>query len=167
MRLPNRCSLLISMSSVWNTIRLKLLQILQAERRRRETVAFNRAWSVRRFGISQYYQRFLESRRDLDVWERMIFPGFEEALKIPAMTNLLLSDQPDRPVTPEQFAAIEPELIVDVADAIAKVGRKLVGLLKGGAGAGKILPGVVSKQKASTSATGSNRKGKAKAKARL
>ena len=166
MRLPNYCFLLIGSTSVWNNIRPKLLELLQAEQRRRETVAFKNAWSVRRSGISQCYQRFLESRRDLDVWERMIFPGFEEAMKIPAMEGLLFSGQPDQPVSREQFAAIEPELIVDVADAMAKVRRKLAALLKGEAAEGKTSLGVVSKQKGSRLATpGDSHKGKCKARA--
>ncbi|KAI1783155.1 hypothetical protein LXA43DRAFT_1047721 [Ganoderma leucocontextum] len=150
---------------IWNNIRPKLLELLRDEQERRETAAFNRTWSFRRAVLSQHYQRFLDNRRDLDVWERMIFPRFEEAVKTPVMTNLLISARPNEHVSQEQFGAVEPEIIVDVADATAKVRRTLVRLLRGEAVEGRVSSSAATKQKASTPATESKRKDKGKARA--
>ncbi|PIL30566.1 hypothetical protein GSI_07266 [Ganoderma sinense ZZ0214-1] len=143
---------------IWNNIRPKLLELLRAERERRETAAFNQAWGLRLFGVREHYRRFLDSRRDLDVWERMVFPSFDEMKNTPAMANLLFSGQATEQVSREQFASIEPEIMVDVADAIARVRSKLVKLLR-------VKAASAATEETSMSATRSNCKNKGKARA--
>ena len=95
----------------------------------------------------------------------MIFPSFDEVVKIPAVTNLLLSDQANEQVSREQFAAIEPEIIVDVADAMARVRRKLATLLRSESVKDTASNWIAATEKPSTLAPGNNCKGKGKARA--
>ncbi|RPD59158.1 hypothetical protein L226DRAFT_572160 [Lentinus tigrinus ALCF2SS1-7] len=93
---------------IWNTIRPKLVALLEEEKRDREIEKFNLKWRIRRQQLSGHYRTFLRKTRD-PVQQQML-PGFQDALELPCMQALLTSKDPDQEVTLGDFSAIEPAI---------------------------------------------------------
>ncbi|KAI0747632.1 hypothetical protein C8Q80DRAFT_687812 [Daedaleopsis nitida] len=148
---------------IWNTIRPKLVEILEAEHARRKHNAFVRKWEERRTKLGSFYKVYLQNDRKQNQWKR-IMPNVEDALALPCMHELLTSADPEEVVTEEQFIAIEARLKKDAEAHRAMMRRELVAILKA-----QDVSGAKSSKKSSTrskrkrTATTRKRKGKKRA----
>ncbi|TFK88222.1 hypothetical protein K466DRAFT_521175 [Polyporus arcularius HHB13444] len=109
---------------IWNTIRPKLVALLDQERRKRAADHFEFTWSTRSEQLLQYYRAFLKRTRDPQ--QQHILPSFGDALELPCMHDLLTSKEPKEDITPGDFSAIEPTIMVEAEEYRDKVYSNLV-----------------------------------------
>ncbi|KAI0692991.1 hypothetical protein C8T65DRAFT_720929 [Cerioporus squamosus] len=96
---------------IWNTIRPKLIKIVDAERARQQEEAFKAKWRSRIKVLTTCYRVYREQNRALHP-EKRTLPNFEVARKLPCMAALLTAaEDPEEDLTEEQFAAIEAALL--------------------------------------------------------
>ncbi|KAJ8480925.1 hypothetical protein ONZ51_g6335 [Trametes cubensis] len=114
-------------SRIWNTIRPKLIKILDQERQKRAETAFRSKWFKRLKQFENHYATFLKQDRDGQLGKRTL-PGFEDALA--QALDLVSAAEPDTDVTQEELAAFETA-VLDYADAYrARVRASLIGLVQ-------------------------------------
>ena len=103
-----------------------MIAIVEEEQRKREAAEYERKWAQRSGQLYNLYSEFLKKVPDGDPRMRTL-PTFPDALnELPCMTTLLESDDPSRPVTEEQFSAIEPTILSESEKYRTKVIAKLV-----------------------------------------
>ncbi|KAI0634989.1 hypothetical protein C8Q77DRAFT_1156349 [Trametes polyzona] len=108
---------------IWNTIRPKLIEILDAQRERRADEAFKAKWQKRQAQLAAHYKTFLQKDRE----QKRLFPGFEDAMLF--CRDLLVGAEPDNDVSENEYAQFEA-LVLANADAYrARVLRDLAGLV--------------------------------------
>ncbi len=112
----------LTLASVWNTIRPKLIAILDRRRAQREADAFEVKWAKRREILKGHYVAFLQ--RDRTTLEKCMMPSFEDAKELPCMLSLLTAAEPEVNLPQEQFSAIESTLLGEAHSYRATVRRQ-------------------------------------------
>ncbi|KAI0794474.1 hypothetical protein C8Q74DRAFT_1248954 [Fomes fomentarius] len=113
---------------IWNTIRPRLIAILDNGRAQREADAFRVKWAKRREALKKYYVAFLQ--RDRMTLEKRTMPGFEDAKELPCMLSLLTAAEPEVDLPQEQFSAIESTLLIEAERYRVTVRRHLARVIK-------------------------------------
>ncbi|RDX52691.1 hypothetical protein OH76DRAFT_118661 [Lentinus brumalis] len=112
---------------IWQIIRPKLLEHLEAERSRREKAK----WKKRRDLLRGYYRSFRRSDRVVgasDIQKRTL-ANFEDASQLPCMRALLVAQPPHVGITEAQFAKLEPTILTESQVYSARVHSDLVKLV--------------------------------------
>ena len=105
------CSDIVSDHPVWNTIRPKMLAMLEEERQLRE----EERWSARISQLQEHYNTFLQADRDQVAMKRTL-PSSADAVQLPCMQTLLKSTKPDAPLLYDHFVAVQPTLLEEAED---------------------------------------------------
>ncbi|KAH9855825.1 hypothetical protein C2E23DRAFT_552119 [Lenzites betulinus] len=115
-------------TKIWNTIRPKLVSMLDAERKRRAAEAFTLKWQRRKKQLAIRYEEFLLTDRDD---RKSMMPGFADLYaEIPSLKSLMTADDPDKDVSPEDFATIEDDLFEHAEEYLVDVRQQLADLLR-------------------------------------
>ncbi|KAL1947342.1 hypothetical protein VTO73DRAFT_14303 [Trametes versicolor] len=112
---------------IWNTIRPRLVEILDMLREERAEKAFKVKWQKRRDQLAQHYRAFLAKDRDQDK-RKLTLPGWEDMLVL--CTDVLTGAEPDADVTPDECAAIEKLVLANADEYLAKAKRDLAALAR-------------------------------------
>ncbi len=108
---------------VWNTIRPKLLFILEEGRRQREADAFQLKWVKRREQLQAHYEQFLlEDRASI---KTRTLPSPDDAVELPCMKEIMTGEEPDVDLTQEEFLAIREIMLSEAEEYRARVQREL------------------------------------------
>ncbi|KAI0654774.1 hypothetical protein C8Q70DRAFT_1025243 [Cubamyces menziesii] len=140
---------------IWNTIRPKLIKILDEERKKRAEAAFRNKWQKRIEQFKRHYAEFLRQDRDGELQKRTL-PSFEDAFT--RARHLVSATEPDADVTDKELTAFEAA-VLDYADEYrAQVRASLVELVQ----QAEPLDAAQPSQKAKRTASGTKDKGKRK-----
>ncbi|EIW60824.1 uncharacterized protein TRAVEDRAFT_71098 [Trametes versicolor FP-101664 SS1] len=94
---------------IWNTIRPKLVEMLEERRRAREQDAFKKKWRNRLSQLKVLYDAFLQKDRNIDLRKRTL-PGWGDAVQLDCMQSLLTAQEPQADIVPDKFAAIQEDI---------------------------------------------------------
>ncbi|KAI0350232.1 hypothetical protein OH77DRAFT_1431233 [Trametes cingulata] len=112
---------------IWNTVRPKLIEILDAQRKERAEREFRQKWKKRREQLETCYSAFLKRDREQDAQKRML-PGFEDAL--PCFLDVLTGAEPDDDVTEEESAAAESAVLAHADEYCCRVRHDLANVVR-------------------------------------
>ncbi|OJT07265.1 hypothetical protein TRAPUB_1894 [Trametes pubescens] len=112
---------------IWNTIRPRLVEILDTLREERAEKAFKAKWQKRRDQFEQHYRAFLAKDRDENKRKRML-PGTEDMLVL--CTDVLTGAEPDADVTPDECVAVEKLVLANADEYLAKAKHDLATLVR-------------------------------------
>ncbi len=115
--------------SVWNTIRPKLVEVLEEQRKAREKQAFERKWGNRLYQLRALYTTFLQKDRNIDLRKRTL-PGWGDAAQLGCIQSLLTAQEPQADITPDEFAAIQADIFAQGAEFETKARDELAVLLR-------------------------------------
>ncbi|KAI0329843.1 hypothetical protein GY45DRAFT_828154 [Cubamyces sp. BRFM 1775] len=141
---------------IWNTIRPKLIKILDDERQKRADTAFRNKWWKRIKQFKNHYTAFLQQDRDKEL-EKRTLPGFEDAFA--QALDLIPAAEPDADVTQEELTAFETAVLKHADEYRARVRGSLVELVQQASSLSPAQP----PQKAQRTTRGKKGKGKRKA----
>ncbi|KAI0695440.1 hypothetical protein C8T65DRAFT_665369 [Cerioporus squamosus] len=108
---------------IWNTIRPKLVAILEQLRAEREAKAFTLKWTKRREQLQAHYKRFLEE--DRASVERRTLPSPADVVNLSCMRELMTAEEPDVELTEARFVAVRARLLVEAEEYRSRVKSEL------------------------------------------
>ncbi|RPD73471.1 hypothetical protein L226DRAFT_613986 [Lentinus tigrinus ALCF2SS1-7] len=108
---------------IWNTIRPKLLAILDEQRGLREAEAFRLKWIKRREHLQMHYKKFLQ--QDRTSVEIRTLPSPADAVELPCMKELVTAEDPDVDLTEAQFLAVRATMLDEAREYGARVKHEL------------------------------------------
>ncbi|RDX52690.1 hypothetical protein OH76DRAFT_1433438 [Lentinus brumalis] len=108
---------------IWNTIRPKLVVILEEGRRQREADAFQLKWAKRREQLQAHYKQFLlEDRASI---KTRTLPSPHDAVELPCMKDIMTGEEPHVDLTQENFLTIRDTMLFEAEEYRARVQREL------------------------------------------
>ncbi|KAH9857686.1 hypothetical protein C2E23DRAFT_928193 [Lenzites betulinus] len=101
---------------IWNTIRPRIIEILDEERERRALESYRAKWQKRRDEFKMRYHAFLRQDRDA---QKRILPGFEDVMAM--CEDILTGVEPEVDVTDEEYAALQSRVLQKAGEYRARV----------------------------------------------